>query len=265
MGRKSGNGSGEPHIDTRFRRHECKYLVDENLAGAIRDYMRPYVDVDPHAGANPDHAYDITSLYLDAPDLKLFWETEEGVRNRIKLRIRHYGPVQASAAFLEIKRRRDRLVLKGRARLAPDAVAFLLAGGSPDASRLPADERACYGEFVGWVDRWLAQPVVWVKYRREAYVGSYHRDVRITMDRNLVCAPATGRGGDIRAASWEPVETRKVVLEVKFDASCPDWVVQLVRSFQLQRTSYSKYGNAVRRGLPGSLLSPVDAWAMSRN
>ena len=74
--------------------------------------------------------------------------------------------------------------------------------------------------------RWLAQPMVWVRYRREAYVGTINRDLRVTMDRNLVCAPAHGTDGSTGACSWQPVETRMVVLEIKFDESYPDWVGQ---------------------------------------
>ena len=69
-------------FEARFRRYECKYLIPESLAVEIRRYIRPFVDVDPHAADSADRSYDITSLYLDAPDLKLFWESQEGVKER---------------------------------------------------------------------------------------------------------------------------------------------------------------------------------------
>ena len=62
-----------------------------------------------------------------------------------------------------------------------------------------------------WVlARWLAQPTIWVRYRREAYVGTINRDLRVTMDRNLVCATAGGTDGMARTSPWQPVETQRL-------------------------------------------------------
>jgi len=245
-----------------FRRYECKYLIHESMADGIRRYIKPFVDVDPYADGSPDRSYDIASLYLDAPDLKLFRESQEGVLDRIKLRIRSYSEREDAPRFLEIKRRHNRLVLKGRARLDRSAVDVLLAGGAPDTSRLIGDERACYDEFVGWIARWFTQPVVWVKYRREAFVGAMNPGIRITMDRDLCCVPATEVNGSLPPSAWRSLESRQVVLELKFNHAYPDWMGCLVKRFCLKQRSYSKYGNAVRRGLDAWLLPPDVAWAL---
>lgn len=257
-----GNASERQPFEARFRRYECKYVIPESMTEEIRHYIRPFVDVDPHAAGSPDRSYDINSLYLDAPDLKLFWESQEGVLNRIKLRIRSYCECEDAPMFLEIKRRHNRLVLKGRARLERSAVAVMLAGGAPDTSGLRGEERACYDEFVGWVARWITQPVIWVRYRREAFVGAMNPGIRITMDRNLSCVPATGMNGIRPAPSWRPLESRRVVLELKFNRAFPDWMGGLVKHFCLKQRSYSKYANAVRRGLDDWLLPPDEAWAL---
>ncbi|MBK7701785.1 MAG: polyphosphate polymerase domain-containing protein [bacterium] len=236
-------------IQTRFRRYECKYLIGEDQAAGIRAFARPYVVPDPHAAASPDLSYDITSLYLDAPDLRLYRETVEGQLNRIKLRIRHYEESPDSPVFLEIKKRFNGLVLKSRAGICRDATAAILDGGVPDLRFPKSDQQACCEEFAGWVARWRARPMVWVRYRREAYVGTINTDVRVTMDRGLVCAPADDGGGPVRASSWRPVETRLVILEVKFDGSFPGWVAQLVQRFRLEKRSYSKYGHCIQRAM----------------
>ncbi len=239
----------KPSIQTQFRRHECKYLIPEALAVQIRAYAQPYVEPDPYAAGSPDSSYDITSLYLDSPDLRLFHETEDGLLNRIKLRIRSYSEEPGSPVFLEIKRRFNSLVLKGRARIDRVDMDSILSGGISEALSIDNDQRACYDEFLGWMARWLAQPVIWVRYRREAYVGIYNRDIRITMDRALVCSPPGNAPGLVPVSSWLPVESRMVVLEVKFDESFPVWVARLIQRFRLQRRSYSKYGNSIRRWL----------------
>ncbi len=258
------NAPKPPPFESRFRRYECKYTIPESMSGEIRRFIEPYVDVDPHAADSPDRSYDITSLYLDAPDLKLFWESQEGILSRIKLRIRRYCECDDAPLFMEIKRRYNRLVLKGRSRLAQSAVAILLAGGAPDTSRLDGEERACYDEFVGWIARWFAQPVIWVRYRREAFVGTMNPGIRITMDRNLRCAPALHTSNSAPPASWRPIETRQVVLELKFNQTFPDWMGRLVKQFCLRQRSFSKYGFAVRRGLDNWLLPRGESWALPR-
>lgn len=239
-------------FEAQFRRYECKYLIDEASAFEACHYIRPYVEIDPHATRSSDNSYDIVSLYLDAPDLRLFWESREGLLNRIKLRLRNYDLDADAPVFMEIKRRFNRLVLKGRARIGREAVATLLAGGVPDTSRLKGAERACYDEFVGWVARWTAQPVVWVKYRREAYVGIYNPGVRVTFDRGLSCAPAANGSRCQPDGIWRPVESRGVIMELKFNVSFPDWMRHLVQRFELRQQSYSKYGKSILRGLQSS-------------
>ncbi len=259
----AANDSGTPRIRTRFRRYECKYLIPPDLAAEIRSYVRPYVAPDPYAAASPDRSYDVSSLYLDSSDLRLYWETVEGQLSRIKLRIRSYDESPDSPMFLEIKRRFDRLVLKRRARMDRGAVASMLAGVVPDTLFREPEQQMYYDEFVGWMDRWLAEPQIWVRYHREAYVGTINRDVRVTMDRDLMCAPANGGIQAARRSSWQPVETRQVVLEVKFDESFPEWVARLVQRFQLEKRSYSKYGHSVRRGLANRLVSLAKMQAAS--
>lgn len=254
----------KPDSTIQFRRYECKYLIRDSIAREISRYISPFVTVDPHASESHDNAYDIYSLYLDTPDLRLFWESQNGLLNRIKLRIRFYTMVDDCPAFMEIKRRHDRLVLKDRAKLDREAAMCMLAGGSPDTLHLSAEERKCYEEFTGWTARWLAWPTTWIKYRREAYVGIINKDVRITMDRDLTCSPIEGRSSYRYPRFWHTVEDRKVVLEMKFDESCPDWMVQLVRHFGLERRSYSKYGKSVKTGLDPSSLSPENAWSLPR-
>lgn len=252
----------QPDVRSQFRRHECKYVISEEMAGEIRHHIAPYVQPDRHAAGSDDTSYDITSLYLDSDDLKLFWETEEGRLDRIKLRIRSYDDALQSPVFLEIKRRSNSLVLKSRARVDRQALASLLSGVRPKVGDLPADQLHCCEEFAGWMSRWLAQPMVWVRYRREAYEGTYNPDVRITFDRRLVCASAQSRVEVVPPAHWRDVEPRRVVLELKFDGAHPAWMTRLVRRFQLQRRSFSKYGRSVRRGIDRSLLSATDAWSL---
>jgi len=251
----------QPEVQTRFQRFECKYLVDEATAARIRTAIAPYMRPDRYATGRAVPDYDVHTLYLDSPDLRLFWESEEGICHRLKLRLRHYadGPV-----FVEIKRRSDRCIRKSRVPVDRASALDLLAGRRLDPGHLPDDQRASLHEFEGWVARWLARPVVWVRYRREAYESLFQSGVRVTFDRQLGSAPA-GRGLTPDGAGERVLEPRDVILELKFDTTFPDWMRRLAQSLQLRQTSYSKYGHAVRRGLADHQLPPGCAWAVPRS
>lgn len=69
-----------------FQRFEAKYIISEIQAQAIKNFIRPYVISDPFA--QKDAFYPIYSLYLDSPDMRLYWMSELGMKNRFKLRVR---------------------------------------------------------------------------------------------------------------------------------------------------------------------------------
>lgn len=86
------------------QRFEAKYILTEAAAQAIISYIQPYVHPDPHG-----RIYPINSCYLDSDDLKLYWSSEMGEKNRFKLRVRSYSEKPEAPLFLEIKRRVDQL------------------------------------------------------------------------------------------------------------------------------------------------------------
>jgi len=90
---------GWPELLTNYRlqlmyerslnRFELKYIIRWNQAEALKSLLLGYMTPDLHAGN--DGAYDISSLYLDSPELLCYWEKIEGLKFRRKLRIRTYG------------------------------------------------------------------------------------------------------------------------------------------------------------------------------
>ena len=239
-----------PNSPTRWARHECKYVITDAAATAIREWMRPWVEPDPHAARNPLHEYRISSLYLDTSQLRLFQETLDGQAQRNKLRIRSYSRDEKSPVFLEIKRRLNNVVEKVRARVTRETVRRLLdrRAPSPREIGLRGAEADGYSEFVGLVEQLDAHPILHVGYRRQAYMGLFQPDARVTFDRGIVCAPAGELDALDETTVTQAIENQRVVLELKFTGRFPNWIEMLVEHFELQRTSYSKYGESVRRG-----------------
>ncbi len=227
-----------------FQRYECKYLLSELTALEVYRFAATYVKPDEHAALHADHTYSISSLYLDAPHLRLHHETQSGQRTRFKLRIRTYGDGATDPVFFEIKRRHNAVITKSRTMLARQQMADYFAGRLDHAALSPRDQ-GCIGEFQGRMVELDARPIVIVRYRRQAYIGALEPGIRCTFDRQIACTPSNEpivrHGGD----GWINVEDQRVVLELKFRGSMPGWMQDMVRHFELTRTSFSKYSNSV--------------------
>lgn len=230
-------------------RFELKYIIDERRAGFIRDFVRGYLEPDGFADPNNGNSYRISSLYMDSPGLALYQQTVFGEKNRFKLRIRFYDNDPTHPVFLEIKRRVTDVILKERAGVTREGALKLLAGDPLSASWLfkkNGDEKAGKAmlNFRTLCDSIGAIGVIYVSYRREAYVTRENNSIRVTFDRQLL-------GGEYRQGSplTLPVEGAKpeigngdrVILELKFTDRFPAWMHDMTQAFDLQRTSAPKY------------------------
>ena len=122
-------------------RYELKYLLDEPLVRPLRDFARSYLQLDEHADPRRGNEYEVHSLYLDSPALKLCRATLQGQKNRFKLRIRFYDFRPESPVFFEVKRRVSDVILKQRAAVRRDAVDRLLAGLAPPSAPAQKQQR----------------------------------------------------------------------------------------------------------------------------
>jgi SPX domain protein involved in polyphosphate accumulation len=194
------------------------------------------------------NSYPIYSLYLDDPGLSLYGATRQGQKNRYKLRVRYYDHEDASPVFFEIKRRVNEVILKERAAVKRESLARLMAGCCPTPQDLVEREntgdyfvlrRFC--ELRGAIH---AEPKVLVYYEREAWVSPGDEQLRVTFDRE---AAAARYEGSLRPEKWIDPQVPGVVLELKFTDRFPLWMQDLVRSWDLYRTTMGKYVLCVDR------------------
>src|SRR5213593_2005927 len=72
------------------QRFELKYIIKEDVARAVRDFVSGYLEIDEYGATLPNFSYPVHSLYLDSDDLHLYRTTINGDKNRFKLRLRFY-------------------------------------------------------------------------------------------------------------------------------------------------------------------------------
>src|SRR6476660_5678276 len=117
-------------------RFEQKYIITEDVALQVREFVRSYLELDENGVGKPNYSYPVHSLYLDSDDLKLYWSTINGDKNRFKLRLRFYNNNPDTPVFFEIKRRMNNCIMKQRGGVRRDAVDWLLAGHLPEPAHL---------------------------------------------------------------------------------------------------------------------------------
>jgi hypothetical protein len=243
------------------QRYELKYVVPEQKALAIRDFLRCYLDVDKNGLGDPDLSYPVHSLYLDSPGMALYHSTINGDKNRFKLRIRFYNESDDTPVFLEIKRRMNNIISKKRVGIPRLAAQAVLSGQIPSTADLmsanktisskgsdnyitSSQEQALY-EFSEHVNQLQAQPVSHVAYRREAWILPDTNAVRVTLDRQVRCEPDPDARLNTIMNNPTFVFGDWVILELKFTDRFPNWFRDLVEIFNLTQCGAAKYVDGV--------------------
>jgi hypothetical protein len=229
---------------TEVFRFERKFVVTETAADAIQQFVSSYLSLDEHMAGAESIGYRVCSLYLDTPQLSLYRQSAEGIKNRRKLRIRFYDDRPDNAAYLEIKRRTGETVHKLRATVCKSGCEALLRGERLTVADLcTSDDVGCRAldEFCECKQRYDADGVVFVDYRRIAYVSGTGDNTRVTFDRHLVAREFSPGSGLMPGETAAPVPVHGVVLELKYNCRATRWMHDLVQTFNLQRRSFPKY------------------------
>ncbi len=230
------------------QRFELKYVISEQKARRVRDYVSSFLELDKNCVGKPDLSYWVHSLYVDSDGLQTYWDTLNGNKNRFKLRIRYYTDDPATPVFVEIKRRLDNCIRKQRAAVRREAVPAIVAGLVPPGQVLTSPtprQIQALQDFCRLVRTVRAKPKVHVAYLREAYLPMKDNTARVTMDRMVQSEfnPTLELSTNLRnpIAVWGPT----VVLELKFTDRFPNWFRELVHAFDLQQCGAAKYADGV--------------------
>lgn len=224
-------------------RFELKYLLPRERAAALLTDVLPYMDDDSHGRGTP---YAITSLYYDTPDLRCYWEKVDGLKNRRKLRLRHYESAADlrpdSRVYVEIKQRINRTTQKRRAKLPYAAALALCAGEDLDPN---PSQAAVMREVRAFVNAFRLEPASITSYLRRALVGTDHDPgLRITFDTDIRYR-STDLSLDSRNPGRHMVPPEQVVVEIKANDHIPRWVTALVGAHNARVVRISKYCQSI--------------------
>jgi hypothetical protein len=175
----------------------------------------------------------VNSLYYDTPGQGGLADSVNGLRDRVKTRVRWYGALTrvVESPVLEFKRKRGRLGSKDRYELAP---LDLTAGVAPPAEKLagnrqlPDDVRAALR---------LLEPATLTRYHRLYYLSADRR-FRLTLDTALsFYRVRTGSGRLVRV----PDAFGGTVIEVKYGAGDDEAARPVLEAMPFRWSRFSKY------------------------
>jgi len=234
--------------DLQLQRYELKYLVPEDIALGIRDFVRSFLEIDEFGATLPNFSYPVHSLYLDSDDLTLYRHTINGDKNRFKLRLRYYEDRPDAPVFFEIKRRMNSIIMKQRGGVRREHVDALLAGQLPWPGIMLSNQPkqlVALQNFCRLMININAKPRTHIFYKREAWISPHDNSVRVTMDREVLAESDLTARLETRMHDPALLFRNNVILELKFTNRFPDWFRDLVRVFGVMQCGAAKYADGV--------------------
>ena len=217
----------------RRKAYEMKFLISQEQSEQVQMWAKQRMALDRYAEPALNDVYRIRSVYFDTERLDVYHRAPKFRRR--KFRLRRYR--EDHQVFLECKLKTGDRVSKRRAAVHEHEISCL---------QLPLGE-------TSWVGQWFHQrlilqrlaPRMLISYNRTAYVSAGGSGpLRLTLDRNIECAPAAGYCFE-PGGTWLPLLTGETILELKFCAAMPAIFKHLIQEIRLNQTAVSKYRRAV--------------------
>lgn len=214
-------------------RNERKFFLSLDEFYRFSGYFSKFLMEDPHNGWD---GYTVRSLYFDTPSERDFYEKEDGLEVRRKIRLRIYHPEDESAV-LEMKQKQGTNQLKRSLKIRREDAAALAQGRYESLLGYP---EAFAAECFGVMNMYAYRPKSIIEYRRKAYIAKENR-IRLTFDHHIT---ASETNMDLFAANpgllpvWDP---GFVVFEVKYNGFLLSYIKDAINIVQKSETSVGKY------------------------
>lgn len=222
-------------------RQEKKYVLAYEQFRSLDYTFSKLLHPDPNNGPG---GYMVRSLYFDTMEDKDFYEKEDGIEIRRKIRLRIYD-TSADCALLEMKQKEGANQKKRSLRISRE-----------DAKQMAKGQYQCLlkydhkfaGECYGLMNLQCYRPKSIVEYQRKAYIVSENK-TRITFDHSIRATEACSNLFDRRLKQYPVMDPYLTVLEVKYNGFLLSYIKQLLSLEGKTTTSVSKYSMSRAAGL----------------
>lgn len=214
-------------------RNERKFLLSLDEFYRLSGYFSKFLMQDEHNGWD---GYTVRSLYFDTPDERDFYEKEDGLETRRKIRLRIYTP-KDNFGVLEMKQKQGTNQLKRSLRITREDAKKLIQGRYDVLLKYPEPFAA---ECFGVMQMYAYRPKSVIEYRRKAFIAKENR-IRLTFDHHIISSESNV---DLFAENlgmnsvWDPY---LVVFEVKYNGFLLSYIRDAINYCEKSETSVSKY------------------------
>ncbi len=231
-----------------FRRFEFKYLMPIQTADKIIPSLLEHMQWDPYVVNTGKEYYNVNSLYYDSAGFGCYYEKIAGVSARSKFRLRFYNKLEeGSKIFIEIKRKRDNIIIKDRiVENLDETFNILNTNEYPNyLKNLDKNKKSVLEEFL-WAKNYASlRPQLMVSYFRKPLMSKYDDRFRVTFDYNIKTYKADWLNRPVGPA--KDVLTDNLVLELKYNNFLPLWFYDIIEKYRLFRVPYSKYCTSLEK------------------
>ena len=225
-----------------FRRIEKKYLLNRDQYDRFMTEVQDIMQIDEYGLST------ICNIYYDTPDMRLIRNSLDGPAYKEKLRVRSYGQIKPGEdVFVELKKKYDGVVYKRRVTMQENKARIYLDKNSKIDNPVKGDsflERQIVKELDYFKIFYKnLKPAVYLCYDRTAYFSNEDASFRVTFDKNI-----RWRTEDMKLTSKpggrDILEDGMSLMEIKTANAIPKWMVDILSSEKIRKTSFSKYGRA---------------------
>ncbi|WP_394753665.1 VTC domain-containing protein [Crenothrix sp.] len=244
-----------------LERYELKYQIPWSYVEPISDFISLYCDLDAFSVKTKadNYFYKVGSLYFDSPGYEFLKQRIGGKEIRFNMRTRFYGDGDKGPYFLEVKHRTGASGVVTKYRATAEAHQWPCILTDP-AFRPPEsdahDEKTNKELFLRLATTYAIEPKILTTYRRRAFFSTIDEYSRVTMDVHmkyrvqddynlLTTYGMTHYDNETIYATNTKSGDASVVLELKcLVGEVPYWMLDLIRTFELQHSGFSKYASA---------------------
>ena len=217
------------------KRQEYKYFVNNADTYRLGSMLDSLMKLDEYADI-VTKKYTVTSLYFETPEDDDLNEKLDGILTREKHRIRLYNH-DHSVIKLETKKKNGTVISKDTAPLSVEDALALIGGNYP----LEGSDNKLKNLIISKLKAKAYRPKVIVEYSRQAYCLPYG-NIRITFDTDLRTYNTSTNLLELNCATSSPVFLdNSQILEVKFSADLPSYLLDVLKTIPSVRSSISKY------------------------
>lgn len=220
-------------MDKNNYRHEYKYLIDQAQLGYLKNIASMMMDRDANA---INGLYNIRSLYFDDYNNTCFYDNENGIDPREKIRIRIYNHSKERIS-LEYKRKENDKTYKTSCLINYDQCQCLMKG---ETIKNEGNVHPLIKKINSKILTEGYRPVIIDEYDRIPFVMK-EGNVRVTFDTHISSSNYINMFFDDNIPKRPIMPCGFELLEVKYDDFLSDTVYSMLQIGALERTMFSKY------------------------